>query len=207
MTKRTRIRYADVAATFALVIAMSTGGAFAAGQIGSNGIANNAIKSRHIANGQVKTPDLKDNAVKSAKVKDGSLTGNDVADGSLSSDDLGTSVKGVAMAGVTVASDGTIVQSFNRVGGAITASNPSTGTYSVTIPGAAFTGFTSVLSSINGSVGNYCYVNNGSASTLELRCRTFADALTNTTVNFVLYRDSTGSTAPRPGAGTKADAR
>lgn len=53
-----RPRYADVAATAALVIALGTGGAYAAGQIRTHDLANNAVTSAKIKNGTVAKADL-----------------------------------------------------------------------------------------------------------------------------------------------------
>jgi hypothetical protein len=47
-----------VAAYVALVVALGTGGAWAAGEIGSGDIAKNAVQSKHIKNGQVKRGDV-----------------------------------------------------------------------------------------------------------------------------------------------------
>lgn len=66
--RRPRLSYANVTSTLALVIATSTGGAYAAATIGSNQIKDNAVKSRHIAGGHVKTSDLKDGAVAKGKL-------------------------------------------------------------------------------------------------------------------------------------------
>ena len=219
-----RISYANVTATLALVMVMSTGGAFAATKIGSGDIAKNAIKSKHIKAGQVKNSDLAANAVTGDKVadssltgadvgdssltggdvSDGSLTGTDIQDGSLGSNDIGSRAKGVALAGVSTSGGATITESFNRLGGAVTVTNPSIGTYEVTIPGTAFSGFTNQISSIDGSYNNYCYVNtNVGASALQIRCRNFADTLVDTAFNFVLFSDNTGVNKP---AGTQSSA-
>lgn len=59
---RPRLSYANVTSTLALVIALSTGGAYAAATIGSKQIKDDAVKSRHLAAGAVTTPDLRDGA-------------------------------------------------------------------------------------------------------------------------------------------------
>jgi hypothetical protein len=56
--KLRRPTYADVAATVALVLALGTGGAYAAGKISGKDIADNAITSPKIKNGAVKPVDL-----------------------------------------------------------------------------------------------------------------------------------------------------
>jgi len=71
---RPRLTYANVASTLALVLAMSMGGAYAHGKIGSADIMKNAVKSRHIANGHVKTPDLGFQAVGTPKIKSRAVT-------------------------------------------------------------------------------------------------------------------------------------
>jgi hypothetical protein len=65
-------------AYLALVVAMSTGTAYA-----SNQIANGSVTRAKLAKDAVTSPKIKDGAVGSADVKDGSLTAADVADGSL----------------------------------------------------------------------------------------------------------------------------
>jgi hypothetical protein len=80
--------HSTVVAYVALTAALSTGGAYAAAQIGAKDIKPDAVRSKHIKDGQVRTGDLGFAAVTSEKVADGSLTGSDVADGSLTGDDV-----------------------------------------------------------------------------------------------------------------------
>lgn len=54
-----RLSYSNVVSTLALAAALGLGGAYAAGKIGSNDIAKNAVLSKHIKNGEVKGGDLK----------------------------------------------------------------------------------------------------------------------------------------------------
>lgn len=53
-----RPSYADVAATLALVLAMGTGGAYAAELVTADDLARNAVTSAKIKNGQVRSKDL-----------------------------------------------------------------------------------------------------------------------------------------------------
>jgi hypothetical protein len=53
-----RPSYASVTATLALVVALSTGGAMAAGKITGKDIGKNAVASKHIKNGTIKLKDL-----------------------------------------------------------------------------------------------------------------------------------------------------
>ncbi len=95
---RSRLTYANVVATLALVLALSGGVVWAAGKINSGDIARNAIKSKHIKNHQVKTKDLAVHSVGTDQLKGGSV-GTDqlqpdavgsaqIADGSVAFGDL-----------------------------------------------------------------------------------------------------------------------
>lgn len=48
---RGRLGYANVVASLALIVAVGTGGAYAANLIGPRDIAKNAVRSRHIRRG------------------------------------------------------------------------------------------------------------------------------------------------------------
>ena len=99
MPARPRLTYANVASTLALVIAMSTGGAYAAGLIQTRDIADDAVTTAKLRNGAaastkiaddaVKRSKIADGAVNGAKVVNGALTGADIANGSISGVDLG----------------------------------------------------------------------------------------------------------------------
>jgi hypothetical protein len=87
------LTYANVASTLALVIALGTGTAYAAGTVRSHDIVNgqvksadlaaNAVKSPKIRNGGVKAPDLAAGSVSSSTVANGSLTAVDLAPGTI----------------------------------------------------------------------------------------------------------------------------
>jgi len=81
-------RHSTVVAYLALVTALSTGGAYAAGQIGAHDIKKDAVRSKHIKDGQVRTQDLALDSVTSAQVAPGTLTGADVTDNSLTGADV-----------------------------------------------------------------------------------------------------------------------
>ena len=70
------------------LVASAAGVGYAAGQIGANGIKNNAITTKKIKNNAVKTKKIKNNAVSSAKIKSNAVTGDKVLDGSLTAADL-----------------------------------------------------------------------------------------------------------------------
>jgi len=67
-TTRRRPSFADVTSVLALTVALSTGGAYAAGKIGAKDIQKNAVRSSHIAKNNVKTADIKGKAVTKAKL-------------------------------------------------------------------------------------------------------------------------------------------
>jgi hypothetical protein len=79
-----RPRYADVAATLALVFALS-GTAYAVAKLPAN-----SVDTQSIQNGAVTGPKIAASAVTGTRVKNESLTGTDVTDQSLTADDLGT---------------------------------------------------------------------------------------------------------------------
>jgi hypothetical protein len=83
-----KLTYANVAATLALVLALS-GTAYAAS------LGKDTVGSKQIKNNSVSTKDVKDKSLTGDDVADGSVTGADVADGSLSGGDLaGNSITG-----------------------------------------------------------------------------------------------------------------
>lgn len=106
-TRRPRLTYANLASTLALVLALTSGTAYAAG------LAPGSVKARHIATGAVITRHVADNAIVNrhlaadavtrdeiangtitgADVATNSLTGDDVANGSIQGDELSAGVR------------------------------------------------------------------------------------------------------------------
>jgi hypothetical protein len=76
---RRRVSYSNVTATIAVVFALGTGGAVAAGQL---------VYSSNIVDGEVKTPDIATSAVTNSKVAPDAVSGSNVSDGSLRAPDL-----------------------------------------------------------------------------------------------------------------------
>ncbi len=103
-----RPSYANVMSTVAVVLALTTGTAYAAGlgrnSVKSRHIASNAVVERHISSNAVRERQLAADAVTARQLADGSVQGPDlandsvssraVADGSLSADDLGANSVG-----------------------------------------------------------------------------------------------------------------
>jgi hypothetical protein len=108
MDLRSRLTYANVVATLALVLAIGGGTVYAALQLGKND-----VKSKNIAKGAVKTSDLHANAVTSPKLKDGTIAGDDIQDATITGQKLqdGT-IAGQKLQDATIAGqklqDGTI---------------------------------------------------------------------------------------------------
>ena len=71
---RRRLSYANVVATLALVVAVGTGGAYAAHQIGPKDIKKNAVRAKHVKKNQVRAKHIKKNAVRTKHLKDGAVT-------------------------------------------------------------------------------------------------------------------------------------
>jgi hypothetical protein len=78
--KRVHAATGTVALVLALLalVASAAGVGYAAGQIGTNDLANNAVTAPKIKNNAVTAKKIKKNAVSSKKVKDGSLTNADL---------------------------------------------------------------------------------------------------------------------------------
>jgi hypothetical protein len=86
---RSRLTYANVVATLALILALGGGTVYAAIKLGKND-----VKSKNIAKGAVKTADLAKNSVKTPKIKDGTIKADDLAAGLIQADVTGKSTGG-----------------------------------------------------------------------------------------------------------------
>jgi hypothetical protein len=85
---RPHLTYANVMSTIAVVLAVGTGGAYAANTIGSSDVIDESLLTQDIKNGQIARADVGNNAVASAEVFDSSLTGVDVQNSTLTGDDI-----------------------------------------------------------------------------------------------------------------------
>jgi hypothetical protein len=92
-----RPRYADVAATLALVFALS-GTAYAVAKLPANSVDTQAIQNQAVTGQKIAA-----SAVTGPRVKNESLTGVEITDGSLTADDLG-----IDSVGATEIADGSI---------------------------------------------------------------------------------------------------
>jgi hypothetical protein len=78
---RDSFTFANIASVLALSIALGTGGAYAAGKIGSKDIAKNAVKAKHIAKKAVKSKKIAPKAVTSKQLANGAVQGQHLAPG------------------------------------------------------------------------------------------------------------------------------
>jgi len=91
-----RVTYANVMSTIAVVVAVGTGSAYAANTVFSTDIVDGEVASVDIKNQDIKSADVKDESLTTfdvstflgADVVDGTLTGADVLDNSLSGADI-----------------------------------------------------------------------------------------------------------------------
>ena len=87
---RSRITYANVTATLALAVALTTGTAYAAATITSADIVNGTIAQADVAANSLGTRVIKDGGVKTQDIRDGAVTSADVLDQSIDDVDLAT---------------------------------------------------------------------------------------------------------------------
>ena len=85
---RSKLTYANVASTIAMVAALGTGGAYAANTIGSSDIIDESILRQDIKNGEITWDELALNSVTSSRIKDESVNGTDIINGTVATADL-----------------------------------------------------------------------------------------------------------------------
>ena len=90
MHARPRLTYANVVATLALVLAMSTGGAYAASLITTSQIADGAVTARKLRSDSVRASKIDDGAVTRAKLEAASVSASKLAPGAVTSSRLGS---------------------------------------------------------------------------------------------------------------------
>jgi len=127
--QKIRITYSGVASTAALVIALSTGGAYAADLIGTKKIAKGAVTTPKIHKGAVTTAKIHKGAVGTAKIKNGAVGTKKLKNGAVTTDKLAdgtlTAIIDAAITGFKLA-DGAVTT--DKLGnGAVTASKLSDG--------------------------------------------------------------------------------
>ena len=93
--RSSRLTYANVVATLALVIAVAGGTAYAANTVFSSDIVNGEVKSADIGNNEVRSADVRDDTLAggglgSADIAKNSFRGPDIAESALQDVDAGT---------------------------------------------------------------------------------------------------------------------
>jgi hypothetical protein len=135
---RPKLTYANVVATLALVLAVGTGGAYAAKRIRSDQIAFhavtgpkvafNAITPSKVRNGSLSGADIDNNTISSSDIRDGSLRSNDFAAGQLPPGPKGDPGAPAADMHGTVSAGGAL----SNAAGATAVSAGANATYTVT---------------------------------------------------------------------------
>ncbi len=85
---RSRLSYANVVATLALVVAVGGGTAWAAGKIRTRNIGYHAVTASKINYNAITAAKVKNNSLGSKELRDGSILTNDVRNGSLRAEDF-----------------------------------------------------------------------------------------------------------------------
>jgi hypothetical protein len=114
------------------------------------GYAATKIGTKQIEQGAVTTKKLHKKAVTGGKLASGAVKGGKIQDGAVKAKKLDPSIPGIAVAGASVARDGRILSSFNRVGDPVQVRPSGDGVYSIDVPGltdtdAYFSGDVGVL--------------------------------------------------------------
>ena len=86
---RSRLSYANVVASVALFLALTTGGAYAATQITGASIKDGTVTGADVKNGSLSYLDLKSQTIRAINLRTGSVTGDKVRDFSLTNEDIG----------------------------------------------------------------------------------------------------------------------
>ena len=202
-TLRSRMTYANVASTMALVIAIGGGGAAVAASV----LPANSVGSKQIINDSVKSKDLKDNGVTGTDVNEstlGQVPSAANADNATTATSAGSAstANGLSSAAITnsnvfgtgdlgivrgyawnnsASSDATLSgngYTYNRSGGAVTVAHNSAGNYTVTFAGLNINGGNVVVSGYGGGA-NWCKVSSWGSSSMGVLCFNSAGAPTD----------------------------
>ena len=135
---RSRLTYANVASTLALVLAVGGGSAYAAARIGTSQIKYHAVSAPKLANDAVTPSKVKNQSLSGTDIRDSSITTNDIRNGSLLATDFAANQlpagpkgdPGPAAASIfgVVTADGGLTS-----GKGVTAMSGAAGTYTATV--------------------------------------------------------------------------
>lgn len=107
---RAALTYANIVATLALFLALTSGAVYAASQLGKNAVKSknisaNAVKNRNLARNAVKARNIVANSVTTAKLADGAVIGSKVATAALTRANLAAgTLSGLQLVDATAAS-------------------------------------------------------------------------------------------------------
>ncbi|HEU5038683.1 MAG TPA: hypothetical protein VFT70_16880 [Nocardioides sp.] len=189
-----RLTYANVASTTALVLAIGGGGAAVAAAM----VPANSVGSKQIINNSVKSPDLKDDGVTGTDVKESSLgqvpsaadadhatSADGLGAGAITSPDVfGAGKLGIvrayawnnsASANANLTNNG---YTYNRSGGAVSVVHNSAGNYTITFDGLNLNGGNVVVSGYGGGA-TWCKVSSWGSSSVGVLCFNSAGAATD----------------------------
>lgn len=157
-----RMTYANVASTTALVIAIGGGGAAVAASLAPA----NSVGSRQLI----------DNSVKSVDLKNGGVTGSDLKNGAINRPGLfGTGDLGVVRAYAWNSSPNASADltdngyTYNRSGGPVNVTHNSAGNYTINFAGLNLNGGNVVVSGYGGTP-TWCTVGGWGASSVNVTC-------------------------------------
>lgn len=118
---KARLTYANVTATLALIIALGTGGAYAASKlprrsVGEFQLRPGAVTAQKIRKNAVTAPKIKAGAVKQGKIASGSITAAKLTPGSVASSSIqGSSITNDKLAPEAVTGDKALESTFSQV--------------------------------------------------------------------------------------------
>ncbi|GAA1153833.1 hypothetical protein [Nocardioides aquiterrae] len=183
-----RMTYANVASTTALVLAIGGGGAAVAAAM----VPANSVGSKQIVNNSVKSVDLKNDGVTGTDVNESTLgqvpsaaSAGGLTAGAISNPDSFAAGKlGVVRAYAwnnSAAADATLTNNgytYNRSGGEVTVVHNSAGNYTITFDGLNLGGGNVVVSGYGGGA-NWCKVSSWGSSSIGVLCFNSAGAATD----------------------------
>lgn len=169
---KSRMTYANVASTTALVLVIGGGGAAVAASM----VPANSVGSRQLINNSVKTADLKNGGVTGVDLKDGGVAGADLAGGAIDRPGLFGDVDlGVVRAYAwnnSPNADANLTDNgytYNHSGGAVNVVHNGTGNYTVTFAGLSLDGGNVVVSGYGGNA-TWCKVGSWGSNSVNVRC-------------------------------------
>lgn len=180
---RTRLSYANVASTLALILAVGGGGvAYAASlgknTVGSKQVINNSLKAKDLGTGSVTSDEIADGTIGQGDLGAGSVGSGAIADGSIGHSDLTSGAIGVVRGYAWINDGGTTLgvstpltnsYVYNSAGGQVTVTRSATGVYNVNFDGLDFSPGNVQVTSYGGSA-NYCKVSSWGGSNANIHC-------------------------------------